>query len=84
VDATKERPDEQIQGYPTIKFYNEGKSSDYDGPRTAEGIIDFMLRKFRNVTIQLDRSLTKESEADLLEEVDIAMDQILLVSMRRM
>jgi hypothetical protein len=49
VDATKERPDEQISGYPTIKFYNEGKSSDYDGPRTADGIIDFMLRKFRNV-----------------------------------
>ena len=52
VDATKERPDEQISGYPTIKFYNEGKSSDYDGPRTADGIIDFMRRKFTNVRIK--------------------------------
>lgn len=49
VDATKEQVDVQIQGYPTLKFYVEGKVTDYDGPRTADGIVDFMLRKFRNV-----------------------------------
>lgn len=49
VDATKEQVDVQVQGYPTLKFYVEGKVTDYDGPRTADGIVDFMLRKFRNV-----------------------------------
>lgn len=49
VDADKERTDVQIQGFPTIKLFVDGKMSDYDGPRTAEGIVDFMFRKLRNV-----------------------------------
>lgn len=49
IDASSERTDIQVQGFPTIKFFNDGKVSEYDGPRTAEGIVDFMLRKFRNV-----------------------------------
>ena len=53
VDATKEQVDVQIQGYPTLKFYVEGKVTDYDGPRTADGIVDFVLRKFRNVRVGL-------------------------------
>ena len=53
VDATKEQVDVQIQGYPTLKFYVDGKVTDYDGPRTADGIVDFVLRKFRNVRIGL-------------------------------
>lgn len=53
VDATKEQVDVQIQGYPTLKFYVEGKVTDYDGPRTADGIVDFVLRKFRNVRFWL-------------------------------
>lgn len=39
----------QISGFPTIKFFNEGKMTDYDGPRTGDGIVDFILKKFRNV-----------------------------------
>jgi hypothetical protein len=51
IDASNERVDIQIQGYPTIKLFVDGKASEYDGPRNADGIIDFMLRKFRNVHI---------------------------------
>lgn len=51
VDATKEQVDVQVQGYPTLKFYVDGKPTDYDGPRTADGIVDYVLRKFRNVII---------------------------------
>jgi protein disulfide-isomerase-like protein len=49
VDATKEQVNVQIQGYPTIKFFVDGKATEYDGPRSADGIVDFVLRKFRNV-----------------------------------
>ena len=49
IDADKERTDVQIQGFPTIKFFNEGKMTDYDGPRSADGIVDFILKKYRNV-----------------------------------
>jgi protein disulfide-isomerase A6 len=49
IDADKEKTDVQVSGFPTIKFFNEGKMSDYDGPRTADGIVDFILKKYRNV-----------------------------------
>lgn len=51
IDADKERTEVQIQGFPTIKLFVDGKMSDYDGPRTADGIVDFMFRKLRNVSI---------------------------------
>ena len=46
----------QVQGFPTIKLFVDGKASDYDGQRTADGIVEFMLRKFRNVELILFRS----------------------------
>jgi protein disulfide-isomerase A6 len=49
VDTTVEKVDVQVQGYPTLKFYVDGTATDYDGPRTADGIVDFILRKYRNV-----------------------------------
>jgi protein disulfide-isomerase A6 len=59
IEADKERTDVQVQGYPSIKFFVDGKMSDYDGARTSEGIVDFMFRKLRNVSFVLCRSLTK-------------------------
>jgi len=51
IDGSAEKTDIQVQGFPTIKLFVDGKVSEYDGPRTADGIVDFMLRKFRNVRI---------------------------------
>lgn len=31
-----------VQGYPTIKWFVGGNSSDYDGPRDAQGIVDWI------------------------------------------
>lgn len=39
----------QIQGYPTLKFFNNGKMTDYNGERTANGIIDFVLAQYKKV-----------------------------------
>jgi hypothetical protein len=39
IDGSAERTDIQVQGFPTIKFFVDGKVSDYDGPRTSDGII---------------------------------------------
>ena len=36
VDATKENTGVSVQGYPTIKFYNEGKETDYNGGRSGQ------------------------------------------------
>ncbi len=31
-----------IQGYPTIKFFENGQAKEYEGPRTEEGIVEFL------------------------------------------
>lgn len=60
IDADKERTEVQIQGFPTIKLFVDGKMTDYDGPRTAEGIVDFMFRKLRNVYLHSFRLPMKD------------------------
>ena len=76
IDADKERTDVQIQGFPTIKFFNDGKVSDYDGPRTAEGIVDFMFRKLRNVLLRGYRLQTKDWEEDHQVPVEAVIAQV--------
>ena len=31
-----------IEGYPTIKYFENGNAKDYEGPRTEEGIVEFL------------------------------------------
>lgn len=45
VDATIEKAladQHRIEGYPTLKIFRDGKVYDYDGPREASGIAEFM------------------------------------------
>ncbi|KAF8897574.1 protein disulfide isomerase [Infundibulicybe gibba] len=34
-----------IQGYPTLKVYRNGESTDYTGPRKADGIVSYMIKQ---------------------------------------
>lgn len=48
VDATAETALAQkyeVKGYPTMKHFIKGKMSEYDGPRTASGIVDWVTDK---------------------------------------
>jgi len=48
VDATKETVtagEFDIEGYPTIKFFNNKNPTDYNGGRTAEGIVSWLEKK---------------------------------------
>jgi len=48
VDATEESElaeEHQIRGYPTLKFYRNGKAMDYGGGRTADEIVNWLLKK---------------------------------------
>uniref|UniRef100_A0A914Y5W4 Protein disulfide-isomerase n=1 Tax=Panagrolaimus superbus TaxID=310955 RepID=A0A914Y5W4_9BILA len=48
VDATVEkRLGDQfgVSGYPTLKILRNGRRFDYDGPRTADGIVKYMLQQ---------------------------------------
>ncbi|KAG6917895.1 hypothetical protein DXG01_000504 [Tephrocybe rancida] len=35
----------EVQGYPTLKVYKNGKPTDYSGPRKADGIISYMVKQ---------------------------------------
>jgi thioredoxin-like negative regulator of GroEL len=35
---------EEIRGYPTLKLFKNGQAFDYDGPRAAKGIVDYIKR----------------------------------------
>jgi len=49
VDATENKALAErygIQGYPTLKVFKDGKlAGDYEGPRTAQGIVDYMRKR---------------------------------------
>ncbi|KAG0709680.1 thioredoxin-like protein [Suillus ampliporus] len=34
-----------VQGYPTLKVFRNGESTDYSGPRKADGIISYMMKQ---------------------------------------
>lgn len=35
----------EVQGYPTLLVFRNGSKSEYDGPRTTQGIVDYMREK---------------------------------------
>lgn len=49
VDATKENTGVSVQGYPTLRFYNDGKETDYNGGRTAQDIVNWILGEYKKI-----------------------------------
>lgn len=49
INSDSEKTDVQIQGFPTIKLFVDGKVSDYNEGRDANSIINFMINNFKKV-----------------------------------
>ncbi|WP_411023759.1 thioredoxin domain-containing protein, partial [Salmonella sp. s51228] len=43
-----------VAGYPTIKFFKGGEPQDYKGPRNANGIVEWLLKKTGPVTSTIE------------------------------
>jgi len=73
VDATEQTElaeENKIRGYPTLKFYRDGKASDYNGGRTADEIVNWLLKK----TGPAAKTLTTVAEAkEFAEASDVAV-----------
>ncbi|KAI8374327.1 thioredoxin-like protein [Radiomyces spectabilis] len=35
----------EVQGYPTLKVFRKGETADYQGPRKADGIVNYMVKQ---------------------------------------
>lgn len=69
VDATEEKEIGsrfEVKGFPTIKFFNTGKPTDYSGGRTSADIVSYMKKKSGPpaVTINTVEDLTNTQEAN--------------------
>lgn len=56
VDATTETTlasKYEVRGYPTIKLFGKGKPIEFDGERTAEGIVSWLERKTGPVVVDI-------------------------------
>jgi len=67
VDATENKAIAdrmQIQGFPTLYFFNQGNKMDYTGGRTKDTIIDWINKKTGPVSVEVDCAKMESSTAD--------------------
>jgi protein disulfide-isomerase A1 len=73
VDATEETElgeKFQVRGYPTIKFFYNGKPSDYKGGRTASEIVNWLKKRTGPAAADLN---TVEAVKVLTEKEDVVV-----------
>jgi protein disulfide-isomerase A1 len=73
IDATEEaKLGEQfeVRGYPTLKFFRNGKATEYNGGRTADTIVTWVEKKTGPAALSLD---TAEAAKTFVEDNEIAV-----------
>jgi len=73
VDATEESKlaeGHEVRGYPTLKFFRNGKAMDYNGGRTADTIVSWVEKKTGPPAITLD---SVEAAKKFVEDNEVAI-----------
>jgi len=72
LDATAEKESGtkfNIEGFPTLKFFKNGKASEYNGPREAKGIVSWLEKK----TGPVGKEITEVGELKKILEKEQAL-----------
>lgn len=73
VDATEEAKlgeAHDVRGYPTLKFFRNGKAMDYGGGRTADTIVSWLVKKTGPSAVVLS---TVDAVKEALKDLDVAV-----------
>lgn len=73
VDATEESDlaeEYQIRGYPTLKFFRNGNSIEYNGGRQADDIVSWLMKKTGPVAKEID---SVDSAEEFLKENQVVV-----------
>jgi len=66
VDATEQKKVSEefgVQGFPTLKWFHNGEATDYQGGRTADAIVSWILKKTGPASTELTCDALKEKTA---------------------
>ena len=87
VDATvdsKVASQYKVQGYPTIFFFHKGEKIDYNGQRTKEYLLNWLLKKTRDPLVPVDEAgyekLKSEDKVSIVFHGDASSAEGQLVS----
>lgn len=78
IDATAEEglaQAHQVEGYPTLKFFTEGKPRDYDGGREAADIVQWVKKRTGPPAVTVD---TTGAVDKMMEEADESKSMVVL------
>jgi thioredoxin-like negative regulator of GroEL len=87
VDATvdgKVAASYKVQGYPTLFFFHKGEKIDYNGQRSKDILINWLLKKTRDPLVPIDQAgyekLQTEDKVSIVFHGDASSTQGQLVS----
>jgi hypothetical protein len=87
VDATvdpKAAGQYKVQGYPTIFFFHKGEKIDYNGQRTKEYLVNWLLKKTRDPLVPVDQAgyekLKSEDKVSIIFHGDASSSEGQIVS----
>jgi protein disulfide-isomerase A1 len=53
--------EQEVRGYPTIKFFKHGKPQEYNGPRETDGVVSWLEKKTGPAVVTLTEGMSQDN-----------------------